>query len=136
MNEKELRKLRRQDLLQLLLLQSQEMKKLQTDFQTLEQAHITMQESRARLMEKLEEKDAQLARLLDKLDEKDALLARLLAQLGGDAPDGPPDEIPEEPPDDASDKPPDIVSDKPPNDEPEPPPDIVPEPPPEGDPDE
>ena len=109
MNEKELRKLRRQDLLQLLLLQSREMTKLQNDFRTLEQAHITMQESRARLMEKLDDKDAQLARLLERLDEKDAQLAALLARLGGDPPNPPPDDPPESPPDDPPEPQPDDV---------------------------
>lgn len=79
MDEKELRKLKRQDLLQLLLLQSREMNKVQEELRSLEQAHVTMQESRTRLIEKLDEKDEQIEHLKRRLDAKDDEIARLKA---------------------------------------------------------
>ena len=57
MTEKELRRLRRQDLLQLLLLQSKENAQLQEELKELTERVRTMEDDRARLTGWLDEKD-------------------------------------------------------------------------------
>ena len=64
MTEKELRKLRRQDLLQLLVLQSKETSDLQTRLEGLTDSYN-------RLIGKLDDKDETIERLKAKLDAKD-----------------------------------------------------------------
>lgn len=63
MNEKELRKLRRQDLLQLLLLQNRETEKLQARIGELSTQNAQLLEDRERMHAWLDEKDARLAAL-------------------------------------------------------------------------
>ena len=70
MTEKELHKLRRQDLLQLLVLQSKEMADLHTKADELSAGY-------ERLKAKLDEKDATIERLKGRLDDKDATIAGL-----------------------------------------------------------
>lgn len=61
MKEKELRRLRRQDLLQLLLLQNRETAKLQDKIAELTEQNAQLMEDRTRLHAWLDEKEAQLA---------------------------------------------------------------------------
>jgi hypothetical protein len=74
MTEKELRKLRRQDLLQLLVLQSKETSELQARVDELAAGY-------ERLKGKLDEKDETIERLKDRLDEKDETIAQLQVEL-------------------------------------------------------
>ena len=68
MTEKELHKLRRQDLLQMLLSQSREAARQQADLDRLDGMLTQTQESNQRLREKLAEKDAQLEKLTGRLN--------------------------------------------------------------------
>ena len=61
MNEKELRRLHRKDLLQLLLLQSRETAKLQAKLEELTEQNARLTDERNRLCAWLDEKDAALA---------------------------------------------------------------------------
>lgn len=81
MTEKELHKLSRQDLLELLLSQSKEVARQQAQIAELEEADSVTQESYARLKQKLDEKDAQLEKLKSRLDEKDAAIGSLENQI-------------------------------------------------------
>lgn len=81
MTDKELRKLRRQDLLQLLLAQSREVARQQELGDELRGEYEQQQETDRRLKNKLDEKDAQLERLKKKLDQKDAEIAALRQQV-------------------------------------------------------
>lgn len=81
MTEKELHRLKRSDLLSLLLAQGQEAGKLQSDLQQTTQAHNLATEQNDRLKARLDEKDAQIERLKEKLNEKDAQLERLKKRL-------------------------------------------------------
>jgi|GEM_PF-2812496 len=81
MTDKELRKLRRQDLLQLLLAQSREVARQQELGDELRGEYEQQQETDRRLKDKLDEKDAQLERLKKKLDQKDAEIAALRQQV-------------------------------------------------------
>ena len=81
MTEKELHKLRRQDLLQLLLLQSRESAQQQAAFEELKQGAAQLRESNERLKGKLEEKDSQIERLKGRLDQKDVQIRALRAEL-------------------------------------------------------
>ena len=80
MTEKELHKLRRQDLLQLLLSQSREAAHQQADLDRLDGMLTQTQESNQRLREKLAEKDAQLEKLTGRLNQKEEELRRLRAE--------------------------------------------------------
>lgn len=81
MTEKELRRLRRQDLLQLLVEQSREAARLQAESDEKSEGLAQLNESYERLKAKLDDKDAQLERLKEKLNEKDALLEKLKERL-------------------------------------------------------
>lgn len=81
MTDKELRRLRRQDLLQLLVEQSREAARLQTETDEKSEEIAQLNESLERLKGKLDEKDAQLERLKERLNEKDALLEKLKQRL-------------------------------------------------------
>ena len=81
MTDKELRRLRRQDLLQLLVEQSREAARLQTETDEKNEEIAQLNESLERLKGKLDEKDAQLERLKERLNEKDALLEKLKQRL-------------------------------------------------------
>ena len=87
MTEKELHKLRRQDLLQLLLLQSREAAQQQAAFEELKDTAAQLRESNERLKGKLDEKDRQIDRLKGRLDHKDEEIHALRSEL--DALQGP-----------------------------------------------
>lgn len=81
MTEKELRKLRRQDFLQLLLMQGNELKELQ---QTLEQTQAELalaQQSNERIKTRLDEKDALIEKLKSRLDAKDVTIRKLVNEM-------------------------------------------------------
>ena len=71
MTEKELHKLRRHDLLQLLLAQGREAAQLQDRIRELTESQGQLQQANDRFIERLDDKDAQIQRLKDRLDEKD-----------------------------------------------------------------
>ena len=81
MTDKELRRLRRQDLLQLLVEQSKKAARLQTESDEKSEELARLNESCERLKGKLDEKDTQLERLKEKLNEKDVLLEKLKEKL-------------------------------------------------------
>ncbi|MCI8674701.1 MAG: hypothetical protein HFI89_14655 [Lachnospiraceae bacterium] len=81
MTEKDLRRLRRQDLLQLLVEQSKEAARLQAESEGKSEELAQLNESCERLKGKLDEKDVQLERLKEKLNEKDAVLEKLKERL-------------------------------------------------------
>lgn len=77
MTEKELYKLRKQDLLQLLLTQGQEAAALQRQVIELSTAMNEMERGNERLKTKLNEKDALIEKLKGRLDEKDARIDKM-----------------------------------------------------------
>ncbi len=85
MTEKEFHKLRRRDLLQLLVAQGKENIQLQAEFDETKGELAQFQESYERLKAKLDEKDARFQesneRLKAKLNEKDALIEKLKGRL-------------------------------------------------------
>lgn len=81
MTEKELHKLHRQDLLQLLVEQSREARQLGTQLAETEDNLNQMQSGNDRLKTKLDEKDEQIDRLKERLDEKDAQINKLKSRL-------------------------------------------------------
>lgn len=74
MTEKELRKLNRHDLLELLVEQSREASRLNTELKEKEEELAEALEGSGRLKEKLNEKDALVEKLKSRLDEKDVRL--------------------------------------------------------------
>ncbi len=81
MTEKELRKLRRQDFLQLLLMQGTELTELQEKLdKTQEDLELTRQ-SNERIKERLNEKDELIEKLKGRLDAKDAAIHALRAEI-------------------------------------------------------
>lgn len=81
MDEKEFRKLRKQDFLELLLTQGQELSELQQKYdETLQELELT-KESNERIKIRLDEKDALIERLKERLDAKDAEIQRLHERL-------------------------------------------------------
>ena len=83
MTAKELHKLSRQDLLQLLLAQSREVARQKESIDELKGLLKKERDLSNRLKEKLNEKDEDLARLADKLNEKDENIGRLKEKLNG-----------------------------------------------------
>lgn len=81
MTDKELRRLRRRDLLQLLVEQSRETARLQTESDEKSEELAQLNENFERLKGKLDDKDIQLERLKEKLNEKDAFLEKLKGRL-------------------------------------------------------
>ena len=81
MTEKELHKLRRQDLLQLLLTAGRESAELQMQLEETEKELALVKDNNERLKGKLDDKDVQIDRLKGKLDDKDALIEKLKARL-------------------------------------------------------
>ena len=81
MTEKELHKLRRHDLLQLLLAQGREAAQLQDRIRELTESQGQLQQANDRFIERLDDKDAQIQRLKDRLDEKDAQADRFKERL-------------------------------------------------------
>lgn len=71
MTEKELHKLRRHDLLQLLLAQGREAAQLQTRIDEMTAKLEEVQEMNGRFVGRLDDKDAQIGKLKGRLDEKD-----------------------------------------------------------------
>ena len=72
MTEKEFHKLRRRDLLQLLVAQGKENLQLQAEFDETSAQLQQMQETNERLKARLNEKDALIDKLKGRLDQKDA----------------------------------------------------------------
>ena len=83
MTAKELHKLSRQDLLQLLLAQSREVARQKESIDELKGLLKKERDLSSRLKEKLNEKDEDLARLVEKLNEKDENIGRLKEKLNG-----------------------------------------------------
>ena len=81
MKDQELRKLKRQDLLELLILQSKDVVRLQEELDE-KNTHIAeLNDTCDRLKDKLNEKDDQIDKLKDRLDQKDARIVQLESQL-------------------------------------------------------
>lgn len=76
MTDKELHRLKKQDLLQLLLTQGKEAAALQAEITALSNSLADTQAGNARLKAKLNEKDELIEKLKDRLDEKDNLITR------------------------------------------------------------
>ena len=81
MTEKELHRLRRQDLLQLLVTQTKEGTQQQEDIQKLQSRTAELEATYERLKNRLDERDAQIERLKEKLNDKDALIEKLKGRL-------------------------------------------------------
>lgn len=81
MTEKELHRLRRQDLLQLLLSQGREALELQAKLNEAGSALIQTQADYDRLKEKLDEKDAVIEKLKGRLDTKDVRISELKKEI-------------------------------------------------------
>lgn len=77
MTDKELHRLRRQDLLQLLLDQGRETERLRRQLQETEKNLVQSEATCERLKDRLNDKDAQIDRLKGRLDKKDAQLREL-----------------------------------------------------------
>ena len=77
MTEKEFHKLRRRDLLQLLVAQGKENLQLQAEFDETSAQLQQMQETNERLKARLNEKDALIDKLKGRLDQKDARIKKL-----------------------------------------------------------
>lgn len=81
MTEKDLRKLDRHDLLELLVEQTKEASRLRLVLDEREERLLSATASVERLKAKLGEKDDQIERLKGRLDEKDQLASKLKAKL-------------------------------------------------------
>ena len=77
MTEKELHKLRKQDLLQLLLAQGREAAELQEQITKLSASLEETEAGNERLKTKLDEKDELIEKLKSRLDEKDARITKM-----------------------------------------------------------
>lgn len=82
MTEKELHKLRRQDLLQLLLAQGREAAQLQARIEEMSEALEQLQETNTRFIKRMDEKDIQIGKLKTRLDEKDVQAEMFKKRLG------------------------------------------------------
>lgn len=81
MTEKELRKLRRRDFLQLLIMQGSDLTELQGKLDAaLEELELTKQ-SNERIKTRLNEKDALIEKLKNRLDAKDATIRKLVNDM-------------------------------------------------------
>lgn len=81
MTDKQLHKLRRQDLLQLMLEQGREALALQTKLNEINSEYIQVNAQYERLKEKLDEKDTAIEKLKKRLDGKDAVIEKLKKRL-------------------------------------------------------
>ena len=81
MTEKELHKLRRHDLLQLLLAQGREAAQLRTRIEETTAELEQVRETNQRFIERMDEKDAQIGKLKERLDEKDIQVDRFKGRL-------------------------------------------------------
>lgn len=82
MTVKELKKLKRQDLLQLMVEQSREALRIQTEREEKEKEMSRIEENNERLLLKVEEKDVQIERLKGRLDSKKARISELETEIG------------------------------------------------------
>lgn len=81
MTGKELQKLRRQDILQLLLAQSREAVRLQEEQKELEEELLRIEKNNEHLTDRLSEKDALNHKLKGRLEEKDKRITGLETEL-------------------------------------------------------
>lgn len=81
MVEKELKKLRRQELLKLLLDQSKEASELQKDYEESGRQIRDLEEGNSRLSLKLEEKDALVEKLQRRLEKKECQIKEIRAEI-------------------------------------------------------
>lgn len=81
MDDKEFRRLRRRDFLELLLAQGQEMADLEERHEKITKELEITKESNERIKLRLNEKDALIERLKERLDAKDATIRELQARL-------------------------------------------------------
>lgn len=81
MTDKDLRRLRRQDLLQMLVAQSKEAARLQTELEEEKNERNTLQEGYERLKEKLDAKDALIEKLKGRLNHKDDQIQELQEEM-------------------------------------------------------
>ncbi len=81
MTEKELHRLRRHDLLQLLLAQGREAAQLQERIEKTDAELEQLRETNQRFIERMDDKDAQIGKLKDRLDEKDIQADRFKSRL-------------------------------------------------------
>ncbi len=81
MTEKELHKLRRQDLLQMLVAQGREVTRRKVAAEELENSLRLSEESNERLKHRLDEKDETIEKLKHRLDEKDETMEKLKKRL-------------------------------------------------------
>lgn len=81
MTEKELHKLRRHDLLQLLLAQGREAAQLQAQIDEMTAELNNLQEANNRFIGRMDDKDAQIEKLKGRLDEKDAQVEKFKGRL-------------------------------------------------------
>lgn len=81
MTVKELKKLTRRDLLQLLVEQSREMLRIQTEQEEKEKEISRLMENNERLQVKIEEKDVQIERLKGRLDSKRGRISELETEI-------------------------------------------------------
>lgn len=79
--EKEFSKLKRRDLLELLLSQIQEDDRLERKGNVMATRIVKQEKSLVHLKQRLDEKDAQIGKLKERLDEKDAQIGRLKERL-------------------------------------------------------
>ncbi len=86
MTERELRRLSRLDLLQMLLSQSKEVSRLGEENERLQKQMDEASESLERLNRKLDEKDDEIRRLIERLDDQDVFIGMLKR---GEEPDTP-----------------------------------------------
>lgn len=81
MTDKEFHKLKRQDILRLLLSQVKEAETLRSNLSETEGRLIVAEEGYERLKRRLDSKDAQIDKLKERLDEKDAQIQKLKGRL-------------------------------------------------------
>ena len=81
MTEKQLHKLRRQDLLQLLVAQGKEAAQLQARLDEAAEELKDLQDTRTKFIERMDDKDAQIEKLTARLNEKDARIEKLIGRL-------------------------------------------------------
>lgn len=81
MTEKELHKLRRHDLLQLLLAQGREAARLQAQMEATAAELNQLKETNSRFIGRMDDKDAQIGKLKERLNEKDVQVERFKERL-------------------------------------------------------
>lgn len=81
MTEKQLHKLRRHDLLQLLLAQGREAAQLRAQLEAMTAELNQLQETNSRFIERMDNKDAQIEKLKERLNETDVQIERFKERL-------------------------------------------------------